>query len=87
MLGEAEINIQLVPIPATVGDVKPIAAPGSAEVSVGLWRAMYVKVDPPPHMPEDEIGEFRLLETAILSRGTGTVCACLILDHEHAGGP
>ena len=32
------------------------AAPDSTAVRVALWRAMHVRVDPPPHVLEDEIG-------------------------------
>jgi len=32
------------------------AAPDSTAVRVALWRAMHVRVDPPPHVIEDEIG-------------------------------
>jgi methyltransferase (TIGR00027 family) len=32
------------------------AAPDSSAVRVALWRAMHVRVDPPPHVLEDEIG-------------------------------
>jgi methyltransferase (TIGR00027 family) len=35
---------------------KRIAAPDSTAVRVALWRALHVKVDPPPHVLEDEIG-------------------------------
>jgi len=31
-------------------------APDSSAVRVALWRAMHMKVDPPPHVLEDEIG-------------------------------
>jgi methyltransferase (TIGR00027 family) len=31
-------------------------APDSTAVRVALWRAMHVRVDPPPHVIEDEIG-------------------------------
>jgi methyltransferase (TIGR00027 family) len=31
-------------------------APESTAVRVALWRAMHVRVDPPPHVLEDEIG-------------------------------
>jgi O-methyltransferase involved in polyketide biosynthesis len=30
--------------------------PDSTTVRVALWRAMHVRVDPPPHVLEDEIG-------------------------------
>jgi methyltransferase (TIGR00027 family) len=32
------------------------AAPDGTAVRVALWRAMHVQVDPPPHVPEDEVG-------------------------------
>src|SRR5260221_14592279 len=32
------------------------ATPDSTAVRVALWRAMHVRVDPPPHVLEDEIG-------------------------------
>src|SRR6184192_2804777 len=35
---------------------KPAAAPDSTAVRVALWRAMHARVDPPPHVFEDEIG-------------------------------
>src|SRR5438132_11743 len=35
---------------------KPAAAPDSTAVRVALWRAMHTRVDPPPHVFEDEIG-------------------------------
>jgi methyltransferase (TIGR00027 family) len=35
---------------------KQTAAPDSTAVRVALWRAMHVRVDPPPHVIEDEIG-------------------------------
>lgn len=31
-------------------------APDSTAVRVALWRAMHVRIDPPPHVLEDEIG-------------------------------
>jgi methyltransferase (TIGR00027 family) len=31
-------------------------APDSTAVRVALWRAMHVRVDPPPHVLEDEVG-------------------------------
>ena len=31
-------------------------APESTAVRVALWRAMHVRVDPPPHVIEDEVG-------------------------------
>jgi methyltransferase (TIGR00027 family) len=33
-----------------------IGAPESTAVRTALWRAMHVRVDPPPHVLEDEIG-------------------------------
>ncbi|MGH3439659.1 MAG: class I SAM-dependent methyltransferase [Sciscionella sp.] len=33
-----------------------IEAPESTAVRVAMWRAMHVKVDPPPHVLEDEVG-------------------------------
>jgi hypothetical protein len=30
--------------------------PDSAAVRVGLWRAMHVEVDPPPHVLDDVSG-------------------------------
>lgn len=33
-----------------------IEAPDSTAVRTALWRAMHVRVDPPPHVVEDEIG-------------------------------
>lgn len=35
---------------------KPPPAADSTAVRVALWRAMHVRVDPPPHVLEDEIG-------------------------------
>jgi methyltransferase (TIGR00027 family) len=35
---------------------KSAAAPDGTAVRVALWRAMHVRVDPPPHVLEDEIG-------------------------------
>jgi len=35
---------------------QPIAAPDNTAVRVALWRALHVKLDPPPHVFEDEIG-------------------------------
>ena len=35
---------------------EPTAAPDGTAVRVALWRAMHVRVDPPPHVLEDEIG-------------------------------
>jgi methyltransferase (TIGR00027 family) len=32
------------------------ATPDSTAVRVALWRALYLEVDPPPHVLEDEIG-------------------------------
>jgi methyltransferase (TIGR00027 family) len=32
------------------------AAPDSTAVRVALWRAMHVRIDPPPHVLEDEVG-------------------------------
>ena len=37
-------------------DKQTVAAPDSTAVRVALWRAMHVRVDPPPHVIEDEIG-------------------------------
>jgi methyltransferase (TIGR00027 family) len=34
----------------------PTAAPDSSAVRVALWRALHVRVDPPPHVIEDELG-------------------------------
>ena len=34
----------------------PAVAPDSTALRVALWRAMHVRVDPPPHVLEDEIG-------------------------------
>ncbi|MGW0585355.1 class I SAM-dependent methyltransferase, partial [Streptomyces sp. NPDC002920] len=33
-----------------------IEAPDSTAVRTALWRALHVRVDPPPHVVEDEIG-------------------------------
>jgi methyltransferase (TIGR00027 family) len=38
-----------------MADEQTVAPDGTA-VRVALWRAMHVKVDPPPHVLEDEIG-------------------------------
>ena len=35
---------------------KQIVAPDGTAVRVALWRALHVRVDPPPHVLEDEIG-------------------------------
>ncbi|SIO62784.1 methyltransferase, TIGR00027 family [Singulisphaera sp. GP187] len=35
---------------------KPDVAPDSTAARVALWRALHVKIDPPPHVLEDEIG-------------------------------
>ncbi|KVE39972.1 class I SAM-dependent methyltransferase [Burkholderia sp. TSV86] len=35
---------------------KQTAIPDSTAVRVALWRALHVRIDPPPHVLEDEIG-------------------------------
>ena len=37
-------------------DEKQTAAADGTAVRVALWRALYVQIDPPPHVLEDEIG-------------------------------
>ena len=39
-----------------MADQQQIEAPDSSAVRTALWRAMHVRVDPPPHVVEDEIG-------------------------------
>lgn len=39
-----------------MADQQQIEAPDSSAVRTALWRAMHVRVDPPPHVVEDEMG-------------------------------
>lgn len=36
--------------------VEPVSEPDNTAVRVALWRALHVRVDPPPHVIEDEVG-------------------------------
>ena len=64
---------------------KRAAAPDDTAVRVALWRAMYVQVDPPPHVLEDEPAEMLTLAGNAGFREVRHVSAAALAQRYFAG--